>query len=54
MRNILAAAALVTAGLTGSAEAAVITWDFTADGFCCQPQALLDLIGGNPVTGSFT
>lgn len=54
MRNILAAAALVTAGLAGSAGAAVVTIDFVATGFTGTSASLLAAIGSGPVTGRLT
>jgi hypothetical protein len=54
MRNILAAAALVTAGLAGSAGAAVVTYDFVATGFTGNSANLLATIGSDPVTGRIT
>jgi hypothetical protein len=63
MRNILAAAALVTAGLAGSAGAAVVTYDFVATDFTVytignidltKANALMAAIGGGAVTGRIT
>lgn len=54
MRNILAAAALVTAGLAGSAGAATVTIDFVATGFTGTSASLLALVNSAPVTGRLT
>jgi hypothetical protein len=54
MRNILAAAAFVTAGLAGSAAALPVTFDFVATGFTGNSASLLAAIGNDPVTGRIT